>query len=147
MKMTKQNPKTKTTEMKKYKFNEMLIQITNNTKKVKPVKMSKAKVEEAWGKVSMSRRYRKAVAKEFCKDITTSLIDECVDGVCLNLSECNNMKSEAVQKRVLRRIVEKRQAQATHRRVGRTENLFATHIEKRCCSKSMTEINLYRFSA
>lgn len=136
--------------MKKYKFNEMLIQITNSTKKSKPAKPVKAKTAkevDAWGKVSHSKKYRKAVAKDLCQGVAAEVIEECLDGVCLNLSDEISMRSDAAQKRILRRIVEKRQAQANHRKLGRTGNLFAAYLEKACCSNSLTEINLYRFCA
>ena len=150
MKMMKQNPKTKSTDMKKYKFNEILISITRSTKKANPVAPTKAdpaKEMKAWDKVSRSKRYKKAVARDLCQNVTAGVIQECLDGVCLNLSEENSLRSDAAQKRILRRIVEKRQAQATHRRVGRTGNLFSAHLEKTCCSDCMTEINIHRFCA
>lgn len=152
-KMMKQNPKTKTTNMEKYKINEVLIQITSNIKKGKKTapeataKAKSAKEKKAWDKVSRSKRYQKAVARDLCQDVTAGVIEECLDGVCLNLSEENSLRSDAAQKRILRRIVEKRQAQATHRRVGRTANLFSAHLEKTCCSDCMIEINCHRFCA
>ena len=48
-------------------------------------------------------------------------------------------KSYSVQKRILRCIVEKRQAQKTHRKVGRTENRFTNIYSVTYTSKSINE--------
>lgn len=96
---------------------------------------------EAWTRVSHSGRYKKAVAVDLCQDVTIGVIEECLDGITLSLSDSNSVMSETAQKRILRRIVEKRQAQAAHRKIGRSQGLFASHVQKRCLSNSMYEIH------
>lgn len=137
--------------MKKHNCNEMLIQMTHSAKPAK--KSSKAakarsvskKESSNWDIMAKNRRYSKAVAKDLSREVTAWAVEECLDGICLNLSDGNCMRSDAVQKRILRRIVEKRQAQANHRRVGRTQSLLASYLEKSCCSSTMAEIHHARF--
>lgn len=142
---------TKSTTKKKYRCNDMLVQMTHSSKsdkkapKVAKTKCETKKESSNWYIMAKNRRYSKAVAKDLCREVTAWAVEECLDGICLNLSDGNCMRSDAVQKRILRRIVEKRQAQANHRRVGRTQSLLASYQEKSCCSSTMAEIHHARF--
>lgn len=138
--------------MKKNNCNQILLQMTHSAmtaKKATKVTTARSvsKIESSnWDLMAKNRRYSKAVAKDLCREVTAWAVEECLDGICLNLSDGNCMRSDAVQKRILRRIVEKRQAQANHRRVGRTQSLLASYLEKSCCSSTMAEIHLARCS-
>lgn len=131
--------------------------VMNNTKKASRKMMQKAnqkriqaeanarrKVAKSWELVARGVKYRKAAAKESCGRLTQILEEELFDGILFNLSGRNGMKSYACQKRILRRIVEKRQAQKTYRRIGRTENRYANHILRECTSKSINDLSLYQ---
>lgn len=115
--------------------------------KVATPKSIRRKESRAWGCMAKRKKYVNAVTRDFCCSVTSELIEECLDGVCLNLSMSNRMKSDRVQKRILRRIVEKRQAQAFHNRVKGAHGLYASHIEKNCCSNCMERIQQHRYSA
>lgn len=101
-------------------------------KKVKNAKSNKqAKAEKAANKQKCQMRNRKyviAVSKETCAKTTQKIQEEVFDGIFLNLNERNQDKSYGEQKRLLRRIVEKRQAQSAHKALGRSENLRAKYI-------------------
>lgn len=71
---------------------------------------------------------------------TRKIEEELFDGIFLSLNERNSKKSYNVQKRILRRIVEKRMAQTTRKNVGRTEGMFANYQLRRSASKSMGDI-------
>lgn len=71
-------------------------------------------VAMAWKQKNGTLRYRTAAAKELCGQAIVELKQELFDGILLRLKEPNSNKSVAVQKRLLRRIVEKRMAQTIH---------------------------------
>jgi len=132
----------------------------NNTKKASRKMMQKAnqkriqaeanarrKVAKSWELVARGIKYRKAAAKESCGRLTQILEDELFDGILLNLKGRNGMKSYACQKRILRRIVEKRQAQSAHRRAGRSGNRFTKQLQHYCASQSLGCLQRYQLCA
>lgn len=126
--------------------------VMNNTKKVNQKRIlaeanARRKVAKSWAVIARSVKYRKAAAKESCDRLTLLLEEELFDGILLNLSGRNGMKSYACQKRILRRIVEKRQAQKAYRRIGRTENRYANYILRECTNKSMGDLRHYKMCA
>lgn len=125
-------------------------------KKVNPkqiVKSKKAeanarrKVNKSWEKVEHTPRYRSASAKYVCDTITRKIEIEVLDGILLNLSIKSQSKSPSVQNRMLRRIVEKRQAQANHKKFGRIEDLTSIYISITGTSHCMEVIRKKRFAA
>ena len=107
-------------------------------------KERRRKLAERLETMASDVRYRRAVAKESCKRTTMQIKDECFDGILVNLQGDNCQKSYNEQKRILRRIVEKRQAQQAHRKIGRTDDRFSGHIMRRCVSVSMNNIRRYQ---
>lgn len=75
---------------------------------------ARRKVNEDWKRIESSGRYRKAAARGAGWNTTDRIADEVLDGIFLSLNSRNGEKSASEQKRLLRRIVEKRQAQAVH---------------------------------
>ena len=82
-----------------------------------------------------------------CDTITKKIEIEVLDGILLNLSIKSRTKSASVQNRILRRIVEKRQAQANHKKHGRTEDLTSVHVSITNISRCMEAIRKKRFAA
>lgn len=136
-------------------------QITNNSKNTMNKKASqkqimknkkaeanaRRKINKSWEKVKHTPRYRSASAKDVCDTITRKIEIEVLDGILLNLSIKSQTKSASVQNRILRRIVEKRQAQANHKKHGRTEDLSSIHICITSTSRCMEAIRNKRFAA
>ena len=89
---------------------------------------ARRKVNKSWEKMEHTPRYRSTSAKEVCDTITKKIEIELLDGILLNLSIKSQTKPSSVQNRILRRIVEKRQAQANHKKYGRTEDLAAVLV-------------------
>ena len=108
---------------------------------------ARRKIAQNWSKISKGIKYRKATVRVGCGRVTSHLKNELFDGVLINLQDRNNQKPYGVQKRILRRIVEKRQAQQTHHNIGRTENRFSSHIRQYCASMSMKELRRYQMCA
>ena len=108
---------------------------------------ARRKVNKSWEKVEHTSRYRSASAKYVCDTITRKIEIEVLDGILLNLSIKSQTKSPSVQNRILRRIVEKRQAQANHKKFGRTEDLTSIHISITGTSRCMEAIRKKRFAA
>ena len=108
---------------------------------------ARRKVNKSWEKVEHTPRYRSASAKYVCDTITRKIAIEVLDGILLNLSIKSQAKSPSVQNRILRRIVEKRQAQANHKKFGRTEDLTSIHISITGTSRCMEAIRKKRFAA
>lgn len=105
---------------------------------------ARRKVAKNWDSLSRSMRYQKAAAREACTVTTLNLIGELFDGIILDLNERNRNKSHNAQQRILRRIVEKRQAQSTHNRVRRSTNALARHLSRSCASMSMRQLSSYQ---
>ena len=101
---------------------------------------ARRKIASDWKKKGKGHSYQKASAREFCSHVTSQLQDELFDGILINLREKNSKKSYSRQKRILRRIIEKRQAQLVHHVVGRTQNAFASYVFRCCLSKSTKHI-------
>lgn len=148
----------KSTTMKNNSNNEKTVM--NDTKKASRKMMQKAnqkriqaeanarrKVAKSWELVARGIKYRKAAAKESCGRLTQILEEELFDGILLNLKGRNGMKSYACQKRILRRIVEKRQAQSAHRRAGRSGNRFTKQLQHYCTSQSLGCLQRYQLCA
>lgn len=105
---------------------------------------ARRKVAKSWALLAHGVKYQKAATNESCHRATQQIEEELFDGVLLSLRDKNSVKSYSEQKRILRRIVEKRQAQQTHRKVGRTESRFTNHMLRQCASKSMNELKRYQ---
>lgn len=106
--------------------------------------VSRRRLAREWERAAHNNGYRVRSAQESCVRTTQKIADELFDGIFLNLNERNNKKSPNVQKRILRRTVEKRQAQATHRNAckGSRENRFVAHMHRRNTGYCMSD--LYR---
>lgn len=129
--------KNKTTEKKMRETKK----ISNRACQRKAEANARRKVNKKWERMEETPRYRKAVAKDVCQTTTKKIVVELLDGILLNLNIRSQSKSASVQNRLLRRIVEKRQAQACHQKNGRTDDLTSIHITISCTSKCMNEIN------
>lgn len=102
------------------------------------------KTNKNWQLLQESRRYRKAATREMCNAVTQRIEIEILDGIFLNLNSRNRGKSSNVQNRILRRIVEKRQAQANHVKNGRSNDLTSIRIAMTCTSKCLSDIKRKR---
>lgn len=128
------------------KANRKTIQKANQ-KRIRTEANARRKVNKSWEKVEHTPRYRSASAKYVCDTITRKIEIEVLDGILLNLSIKSQSKSPSVQNRILRRIVEKRQAQANHKKFGRTEDLTSIYISITGTSRCMEAIRKKRFAA
>lgn len=144
--------KTKTTNMKQTTNNTQ--KTMNNKKMRKQVKNEKKaeanarrKTNKRWEHVEASDRYRKAATEELCNMTTNKIEIEVLDGILLNLNIKSQVKPSRVQDRILRRIVEKRQAQANHKKHGHSKDLTTIHITLTCTSKCMEDIRKKRRAA
>lgn len=98
------------------------------------------KVNKCWKIVEHTPKYRYASAKAVCDTITKKIEVEVLDGILLNLSIKSQSKPSSVQNCILRRIVEKRQAQAYHKKHGHTEDLTSMHVSITSTSRCMDAI-------
>ena len=108
---------------------------------------ARSRVNRNWEKVQNSQRYRSASAKVVCDTVTKKIEVEVLDGILLKLNIKSQLKPTSVQNRILRRIVEKRQAQANHKKHGRTEDLASIHVSITSTSRCMETIRKKRFAA
>ena len=108
---------------------------------------ARRRTNKRWERVETSDRYRKAAAEELCNVTTNKIEIEVLNGILLNLNNRSQVKPSRVQDRILRRIVEKRQAQASHKKHGRSEDLTTVHITLTCTSKCMEDIRKKRHAA
>ena len=94
-----------------------------------------------WMFLETSRKYRSSLAKETGDKTTDALKSELLDGLFITLNDRNNSKTDREQARLVRRIVEKRQAQAAHHKIGRTDDLYASKVSSGNASKCMLAIH------
>lgn len=134
------------TNNSKYTMNKKASQ-KQTMKKKKAEANARRKVNKSWERVEHTPRYRSASAKEMCDTVTRKIEIEVLDGVLLNLSIKSQTKSASVQNRILRRIVEKRQAQANHKKHGRTKDLSSIHVCITSTSHCMEAIRKKRFAS
>ena len=100
---------------------------------------------KAWTKISSSKRYKYAATKETYKNIMQEIEDGMSDGgAALSLSSRYKNKSLNVQKRVLRRIIEKKQSQMAHRFFGHTDDLLTKRIAKFFSKRCMKEVSRHQ---
>ncbi|MCQ2488858.1 MAG: hypothetical protein MJ143_06280 [Clostridia bacterium] len=128
---------------------------SKNTKLTKGMKSQKRteanarrKVAKDWAHLSRcSKKYKKAVAREFTSRTTQMMKEELFDGILLNLRCQERGKSYNEQKRILRRIVEKRQAQAAFHHIGRRNSRLFVQTQRTNLSKSMDALRRHQFCA
>lgn len=87
-----------------------------------------------------THKYRRSLAKETGDKTTEALKGELLDGLFITLNERNSSKSDKEQARLVRRIVEKRQAQAAHHKIGRTDDLYSSKVSRSNACKCMMAI-------
>ena len=104
---------------------------------------ARRKINRTWMHVEETSRYRRASSNRLYQSTTSKINDEVLDPVNLNLNLKSRVKSANAQYRLLRRIVEKRQAQANHKKNGRSEDLTSLHYTILCVSRCMVEICSY----
>lgn len=109
------------------------------TPKAKAKRIAK-QLNKKWEVVESSPRYKYAAAQENFQTATNEIKKEVLDGIFFSLSDAYMSKSRKVQNRIIRRIVEKRVAQANHHSYGRSENLFCAYQEQRNTSRCMESI-------
>ena len=111
--------------------------------KAKGLKIRK-KLNRNWQSVEKTSRYRKAVVRAASKAITSWAEDELMDGIFLTLKKRNQDKSWNIKHRLVRRILEKRQAQVAHRVYGHTEDRFMYRTVSLGTSQSYKAIRDYQ---
>lgn len=100
-----------------------------------------------WKEAEQKPKYRRAVTMEAYRTTTRRIVTEVLDGIFLCLNEKNQEKSLKVQNRILRRIVEKRQAQTAYRISGNVYDIKAQRLAKRMTSECISHIRKKRFAA
>jgi len=143
----KNNSNNGQTEMNNTKKANRKMMQTATQKRMQAEANARRKVAKSWALVAQGAKYRKAAVKESCDHLTQILEEELFDGILLNLSGRNGMKSYTCQKRILRRIVEKRQAQSAHRLAGRSGNMFARQLRRYCASQSLNCLKRHQLCA
>lgn len=126
------------------RMNGYLTKQQERQKSIEAEAASRRQVVQRWQQLAQRFKYQKAASRVSCSRTTQMLEEELFDGILLNLNERNSKKSYCSQKRILRRIVEKRQAQMAHRHIGRSDNMFANHMQRQCVSQSMKELRQYQ---
>ena len=116
--------------MKSGKISKGTTKNAQNMKQKKHAAKIRRQTNESWQMMEKTGKYRKANSKEACRRTFYKITDEVMNGILFNLNERHDESSSSVRMRILRRIVEKRQAPATYRKNGRTHNLrYASEVE------------------
>ena len=74
--------------------------------------------------------------------------EQLFDGIFLEMKCCNEGCNEDIsymaKQRMLRRIIENKQAQAVHRQIGRTDDRFSGFMKRQSFRRSYKEICNYQ---
>lgn len=98
----------------------------------------------SWKDIEKTGKYRNAVRKETYFSASDRIESEVMDGIFLSLNERNHDKPMNVKLRLLRRIVEKRQAQANHEKSGRSNDRQTNIVNIINTSKSLEKLDRRR---
>ena len=104
------------------------------------------KANEDWQRIESTGKYRKAVARGAGWNTTDRIADEVLDGIFLSLNARNDEKSASEQTRLLRRIVEKRQAQTIHAKTRNSRDRKTAIAIKSNTSKCLERLHHLRFA-
>lgn len=107
---------------------------------------ARRKLNEDWQRIESTGKYRKAVARGAGWNTTDRIADEVLDGIFLSLNTRNDEKSASEQTRLLRRIVEKRQAQAIHAKTRKSRDRKTAIAIKNNTSKCLERLHHLRFA-
>ena len=100
---------------------------------------------KSWTKIACGIGYKYAATEETYKNSMQEIEDEMSDGgKLLPLSSRYRNKSINVRKRVMRRIIEKRQSQMAHRFFGHTDNLLTKRIANVFSKRCMKEVSRHQ---
>lgn len=134
--------------MKKTNSSKQNMTATQNMAERRRVKEAKArrKVNEDWQRVESTDKYCKAVAREAGWNTTDRIADEVLDGILLNLKVRDGEKSVSEQKRLFRRIVEKRHAHAIHTKTRKSRDRKAAVAVITNTSKCLERLHNLRFA-
>lgn len=105
---------------------------------------ARRRVAEAWARTEKCMSYKRAAVRETYKHTTDDIKDELFDGILISMSPRNSHKGIGAQMRVLRRIAEKRQAQAAYRYIGRSADLLTERITSACGKNCIRELRRYQ---
>lgn len=139
---------TKPTTMKKTNSSKKDMTATHKIAERRRDKEARArrKINEDWQRVESTGKYRKAVARGAGWNTTDRIADEVLDGIFLNLKARDGEKSASEQKRLLRRIVEKRQAQAIHAKTRKSRDRKTSIAVIINTSKCLERLHNLRFA-
>ena len=107
---------------------------------------ARRKVNEDWQRVESTGKYRKAAVRMVGWNTTDRIANEILDGIFLSLNTGNSRKSVSKQKRLLRRIVEKRQAQALHAKTRKSRDRKTAVTVIMNTGKCMERLHHLRFA-
>ena len=107
---------------------------------------ARRKVNEDWKRVESTGKYRRVAVRGAGWNTTDRIADEVLDGIFLCLKVRDGEKSVSEQKRLLRRIVEKRQAQAIHSKTRKSRARKAAVAVIINTSKCLERLHNLRFA-
>lgn len=134
--------------MKKAHSNNQDLTATQKISERRRAKGAKAhrKVNKYWQKVESTGKYCKAAVRMAGWNTTDRIANEVLDGIFLSFNARNEEKSTSEQKRLLRRIVEKRQAQAIHAKTRKSRDRKTTVAVIINTSKCLERLHHLRFA-
>lgn len=113
--------------------------------------MARTKLSEIenlqWSRLRKARRYQRATRRVACNKIVTDIQHNALDGIFIDLNENNASKSYQVQKRILRRIVEKKCAQAASKSTKHYSPRFQESTSRTYIKHCMCQIDSIRKAA
>lgn len=112
----------------------------------KAVKLA-ARNNKKWAFVAQGSRYVRALAKQDCCQTSKELTDELFDGGEICLSQRHSMKSSKAQRRIVRRIAEKKLAQKAWRHTAQTLGRYVSHVVEHSIGECMADVRQQQLCA
>lgn len=98
------------------------------------------KTNKRWAEMGKTIHYRMEAIREACRTTSQKIEIELLDGIFLNLDMRNQEKSRSVQNRLIRRIIEKRRAQAVHKMSKGINDIPSCHLSIEYTSRTIEHI-------
>jgi hypothetical protein len=139
----KQNSDSMNTQSSKKNSNNNSKKVTMATQKFNEAN-ARRKVAMSWAYVACGKNYKQNALRESEWKLTQKIEKELFDGIFLTLKERHEEKSYRVRKRMLRRIIEKRQAQSAHKCVGRTNDRLGAYLRNKTVGTCIKKIHKHQ---
>lgn len=122
------------------KSRSRVVSLSPSEKKALKARRIREEINSKWEKLEKDFQYKRLSIRKMSRTTTESIEFDVLEDNTLVLNPRHMVRSSKEQDRVLRRIVEKRQAQMVHKKGGRAKDLSSSYLSTYCIRRSMKTI-------